>query len=113
MPHYEHYERIRARTKLPVNMKANIYTSVVQGDKGDDGIDATHSWNGTVLTITSASGTSSANLKGEKGDPGLGFTIYRTYPTVNELLADNTCPVGRFGLSNTDNIEDPDNSKLY
>lgn len=113
MPHYEHYERIRARTKLPTNMKANIYTSAFKGDKGDDGIDATHSWNGTVLTITSASGTSSANLKGEKGDPGLGFTIYRTYPTVDELLADNTCPVGRFGLINTNNVEDPDNSKLY
>ena len=113
MPHYEHYERIKARTKLPTNMKANIYTSAFKGDKGDNGVDATHSWNGTVLTITSASGTSSANLKGEKGDPGLGFTIYRTYLTVNELLSDNTCPVGRFGLINTDNVDDPDNSKLY
>lgn len=41
-----------------------------KGDKGDDGTPATHSWNGTTLTITSASGTSSANLKGEKGDDG-------------------------------------------
>ena len=40
------------------------------GDKGKDGVSATHSWNGTVLSITSASGTSSANLKGEKGDTG-------------------------------------------
>jgi hypothetical protein len=38
------------------------------GEKGDDGISATHSWEGTTLTVTSASGTSSANLKGEKGD---------------------------------------------
>lgn len=30
----------------------------------------THSWNGTVLTITSASGTTSVDLKGEKGDDG-------------------------------------------
>ena len=37
---------------------------------GKDGISATHSWNGTVLTITSASGTSSADLKGSTGDPG-------------------------------------------
>ena len=29
-----------------------------------------HKWNGTVLTITSDSGTSSADLKGEKGDDG-------------------------------------------
>lgn len=40
-------------------------------DNGEfDGVSATHSWNGTVLTITSASGTSSADLKGEKGDTG-------------------------------------------
>lgn len=30
----------------------------------------THEWNGTVLTITSDSGTSSADLKGAKGDDG-------------------------------------------
>ena len=35
---------------------------------GEDGVSATHSWNGTTLTVTSASGTSSADLKGEKGD---------------------------------------------
>ena len=40
------------------------------GAPGKDGISATHSWNGSVLTITSASGTSSADLKGEKGDKG-------------------------------------------
>ena len=47
-----------------------------KGDKGDkgvdgkDGISATHQWNGTVLTVTSASGTSSADLKGDKGEQG-------------------------------------------
>ena len=30
----------------------------------------THSWNGTVLTVTSASGTDSVDLKGDKGDKG-------------------------------------------
>lgn len=35
-----------------------------------DGTSVTHSWDGTTLTITSASGTSSADLKGEKGDRG-------------------------------------------
>ena len=35
-----------------------------------DGVSATHKWNGTVLTMTSASGTSSADLKGPKGDTG-------------------------------------------
>ena len=41
-----------------------------QGETGDDGISVTHTWEGTVLTITSASGTSSVDLKGEKGDRG-------------------------------------------
>lgn len=35
-----------------------------------DGVSATHEWNGTVLTMASASGTSSADLKGEKGNTG-------------------------------------------
>lgn len=37
---------------------------------GENGVSATHSWNGTTLTITSASGTSSADLKGERGEKG-------------------------------------------
>lgn len=40
------------------------------GADGKDGISVSHQWQGTVLTITSASGTSSADLKGEKGDTG-------------------------------------------
>jgi hypothetical protein len=40
------------------------------GATGEDGVPCTHSWNGTTLTVTSASGTSSADLKGEKGDTG-------------------------------------------
>lgn len=48
----------------------------LRGEKGQDGvigadgIPCTHNWNGTTLTVTSASGTSSADLKGEKGEPG-------------------------------------------
>lgn len=40
------------------------------GAPGKDGVSATHSWSGTTLTITSASGTSSADLKGDKGETG-------------------------------------------
>lgn len=40
------------------------------GSNGKDGVSATHSWNGTTLIVTSASGTSSADLKGDKGDKG-------------------------------------------
>lgn len=42
---------------------------------GKDGISATHEWNGTILTVTSASGTSSADLKGAKGDKGSDATV--------------------------------------
>lgn len=45
-------------------------TTGATGATGADGISATHSWNGTTLTVTSASGTSSADLKGEKGADG-------------------------------------------
>ncbi len=40
------------------------------GKNGADGVSVTHSWNGTTLTVTSASGTSSANLKGDAGAAG-------------------------------------------
>ena len=38
------------------------------GSPGKNGASATHEWNGTELIITSASGTSRADLKGDKGD---------------------------------------------
>lgn len=53
-----------------------------KGDKGDpgsdgnngadgaDGVSCTHRWNGTTLIVTSASGTSSADLKGDPGETG-------------------------------------------
>jgi hypothetical protein len=56
----------------------------IKGDKGNpgsNGVSATHSWNGTTLTITSASGTSSADLKGDKGDTG-----EVDYSRLNEYL---------------------------
>lgn len=37
---------------------------------GEDGISITHTWNGTRLVVTSASGTSSTDLKGPKGEDG-------------------------------------------
>ena len=37
---------------------------------GRDGISCYHKWDGTVLIVTSASGTSEADLQGPKGDPG-------------------------------------------
>ena len=40
------------------------------GKDGANGVSCTHRWSGTTLYVTSASGTTSANLKGDKGDTG-------------------------------------------
>lgn len=42
----------------------------VRGADGASGTGITHSWVGTTLYITSASGTSSVDLRGEKGEKG-------------------------------------------
>lgn len=47
---------------------AKVEESLENGDF--NGHPVTHSWNGTTLTVTSASGTSSSDLKGDKGDKG-------------------------------------------
>lgn len=67
--------------------------AALKGPKGADGVSCSHSWNGTTLSVTSASGTSSANLKGEKGDKGEtgssgadGTSV--TVKSVNESTAD-------------------------
>lgn len=40
------------------------------GEDGQDGVSVTHEWDGTTLVVTSASGTTEADLKGAKGDAG-------------------------------------------
>lgn len=60
---------------------------------GKDGISATHEWNGTVLTITSASGTSSADLKGDKGDKGDSAALYRTVSGEGSIMIDDVSPI--------------------
>ena len=57
------------------------------GSNGNDGVSCTHSWNGTVLTITSASGTSSADLVGPQGPQG-------AQGNSTTLLMRSTCKVG-------------------
>lgn len=74
------------------------------GEEGPAGASCTHSWNGTTLTVMSASGTSSADLKGEKGDAGavpaayvvlqgtLGIWEYRVWnDNTAELWGRKTC----------------------
>lgn len=119
------------------------YFDGVKGDKGDpgtngkdgangkDGVSCTHQWNGTNLIITSASGTSSANLKGEKGErgeqgpqgiqgvkgeTGKGFEISETYSSIAEMnnnFSSDGVPINGFVLINTGNVNDEDNAKVF
>lgn len=45
-----------------------------QGEPGKDGVSVSHFWDGTKLVVSSASGTSSADLKGEPGKDGVSVT---------------------------------------
>jgi hypothetical protein len=54
----------------PQGEKGDTGAAGSNGKDGANGVSCTHSWNGTTLSVTSASGTTSANLKGEKGDKG-------------------------------------------
>ena len=58
----------------------------IAGDVGQDGVLATHSWDGTTLTITSASGTSSADLKGADGYTPVKGTDYFTEADKAEIV---------------------------
>lgn len=85
----------------------NDYVDSGTKAEGVDGVSCEHSWNGTTLTITSASGRSSADLKGEKGDKGdkgdagekgesgTGVTILGSYASADELKS--THPSGNVG----------------
>lgn len=63
---------------------------------GEDGISCEHSWNGTILTVKSASGTSSADLKGDKGEDYV-LTDEDKASIVNDVLSNfvNVAEVGR------------------
>lgn len=72
------------------------------GKDGADGISVTHSWNGTTLTITSASGTSSANLKGADGQKPEKGTDYFTKEDKEEFVKDI-----KSGLNEIQTISNP------
>jgi hypothetical protein len=58
------------------------------GEPGQPGISCTHHWDGTTLYVTSASGTSSANLKGDVPRKGIDyFTPEDKQDMVDAVLA--------------------------
>ena len=81
-------------TQGPKGDKGDTGETGAQGPKGDqglpgaDGVSVTHSWDGSVLSITSASGTSWADLR---GTPGIGsITISASEPTGGSIIWFNT-----------------------
>lgn len=65
----------------PSDMEQAINDAINLADANEEfhGVSASHSWEGTVLTITSAAGTTSADLRGPVGDSGV--YIGSTEPT--------------------------------
>lgn len=122
----ERNEAEAARKSAFEEAKDTLDSMVANGDfDGKDGTSVTHAWNGTVLTITSASGTTSQDLKGdegkqgkpgERGPAGQGFSISKTYPSIAQMNAgfsSDSVPLNGFVLINTGNTEDEDNAKLF
>ena len=62
-----------------VTFDDNKTLQIRNGVNGKDGVSVTHEWNGTILNVTSASGTTSANLKGDKGDKGDSIVVTNVY----------------------------------
>lgn len=50
--------------------ESSVYVGPQIDIKGKDGLPATHKWYGTTLEVTSASGVSSADLQGPRGETG-------------------------------------------
>ena len=64
----------------------------------------------------SAGYAGSVGYVGSKGETGMSFTIARTYVSVAEMMADippDGFVSGQFALINTNNVENPEDSRLY
>lgn len=73
-------------TKVGTAVETALAEAKASGEfDGEDGTSATHTWEGTVLTITSASGTSSADLKGEPGKTPARGTDYWTEADIAQI----------------------------
>lgn len=81
------------------------------GSPGKDGMSCTHSWNGTTLSITSASGTSSANLQGPKGDPGTNGTNGTNGTSCTHSWSGTTLTVTSASGTSSANLQGPKGDK--
>ena len=74
------------------------YVAENPGPAGKDGVSITHTWNGTSLSITSASGTSEVDLKGNEGYTPIRGVDYFTDQDVDNIVQ---AVVERVGSSNS------------
>lgn len=75
----------------------------------DGGVNIVTFSDGKILTIKNGK----AGDRGEKGDTGEGFSVYKTYGSVEEMENDAlNAPEGSFVLITSD-VEEEDNAKLY
>ena len=78
----------------------------LKGKDGADGVSVTHLWNGTELIIQSASGTSSADLKGEPGKDGEDGTEILFFDSEAEMY-DSYVPEGSVAMIPSSEEERP------
>jgi hypothetical protein len=96
-----------APNKSGMDAIPDVTVTLPRGKNGEDGVSVTHSWNGTRLTISSASGTSSVDLKGETGadgQPGRTPVKGTDYFTDSDKEALVNEVVSQLGDSSGDNI---------
>ena len=82
-----------------VNSVISIIVELIGNIKGNDGVSISHSWNGTSLTITSANGSSSADLKGDIGQRGTGLLPVTTAPSSYTTAIGGITPKYRMELN--------------
>lgn len=86
---------------------------VIQGLNGKDGITPHIGENGHWYLGETDTGVSA---KGPKGEDGRAFSIAKVYPSIISMDDDHDnedVEVGQFVMIDTDDVEDPDNAKLY
>ncbi len=91
----------------------------IQGPKGDQGERGVAGETGPTgpQGVTGQQGPKGdPGIQGEKGEKGDPFSIVKIYSSVAEMNADYNNPLigqGQFVIINTENVEDPDNAKLF
>ena len=83
------------------------------GSPGKDGVSVTHRWEGTTLYITSASGTSSRDLKGEQGDVFHISKVYASEAAMHAGFSTDGLQEGAFVMIATGDVADEENARLY